>query len=121
MCSVCISYSKLRFGFIQETKCVKQKQLKKLLIFVKYEYGAKFGPCEEVYDMTIDSETTIKDAKNKFNEPFISGELDMNQYFSYKHGEQHVRSEPTVAYYKYTEPDLLDDDKKSLQYLEYTW
>jgi len=39
----------------------------------------------------------------------------MSKYFIYKHGEQHVRSEPMVDYYKYTEPVLLDDDNKSLQ------
>ena len=49
------------------------------------------------------------------NESFIVGELDMSKYFIYKHGEQHVRSEPMVDYYKYTEPVLLDDDNKSLQ------
>jgi len=36
---------------------------KQLLLFVKYEYESKFGPCEELYDMIIDAETTIKDAK----------------------------------------------------------
>ena len=33
---------------------------KKLLIFVKYDYESKFGPCEELYDMKVDAETTIK-------------------------------------------------------------
>jgi len=66
--------------------------------------------------MTFDSETTIKDVKNKLNESFIFVELDMNQCYIYKHGEQHVKSEPMVDYYKYTEPALLDADNKSLQY-----
>ena len=85
------------------------------MIFVKYEYESKFGPCEELYDMTIDAETTIKYVKSKLKESFLFGELDMNQYFIYKHGEQHVRSEPMVDYYKYIEPVLLSDDNKSLQ------
>ena len=33
----------------------KAETIKKLLIFVKYEYEAKFGPCEELYDMTLDA------------------------------------------------------------------
>ena len=65
--------------------------------------------------MKVDAETTIKQVKNKLNESLIFGESDMNQYFVYKHGEQHVRSEPMVDYYKYTEPVLVDDGNKSLQ------
>ena len=32
---------------------------KKLMIFDKYDYESKFGPCE-LYDMKVDAETTIK-------------------------------------------------------------
>ena len=85
------------------------------MLLVKYEYEAKLGPCEELYDVTFDAEATIKDVRNKLNEPFICGELDMSQYFIYKHGKQHVRSVPMVDYYKYTEPIWLADDNKSLQ------
>ena len=85
------------------------------MILRKYEYEAKFGPCEELYDMTFDAETTVKYVKHKLNESCILGELDMNQYFIYNHGEQHVRSEPMVDYYKCIEPVLLSDDNKSLQ------
>ena len=27
------------------------KQIRKILIYIKHEYEAKFGPCEELYDM----------------------------------------------------------------------
>ena len=43
----------------------KTETTKKLLIFVKYEYGSKFGSCEELCDMTIDAETRVKDIKTK--------------------------------------------------------
>ena len=32
-------------------------------MFVEYEYESKFGTCEELYDMTLDVETTIKYVK----------------------------------------------------------
>ena len=51
------------------------------MIYIKYEYEAKFGPREELYDMTIDVETTIKEVKNKLNETLIFGELEPNLYF----------------------------------------
>ena len=51
------------------------------MLFVKYEYEAKFGPCEELYDMAFDAEATIKDVRNKLNESFIFGGL---QYIPYK-------------------------------------
>ena len=38
----------------------KAETIKKLLIVVKYEYEAKFGPSEELYDIEVDVETTIK-------------------------------------------------------------
>ena len=38
---------------------------------IKYEYEAKFGPSEELYDMEVDVETTIKEVKSKLNETFI--------------------------------------------------
>jgi hypothetical protein len=39
------------------------KQTKKTLIYIKYEDEAKFGPSEELYDMAVDAETTIKEFK----------------------------------------------------------
>jgi len=43
----------------------------KTTIFVKYGYEAKFGPCEELYDMTFDAEATLKDVRNKLIDSFI--------------------------------------------------
>ena len=57
------------------------------MIYLRYEYEAKFGPCEALYDMEVDVETTIKEVKNKLNETFIFGELEPNQHFIYKGGE----------------------------------
>ena len=36
------------------------KQTKEILIYTKYRYEAKFGPSEELQDMEVDVETTIK-------------------------------------------------------------
>ena len=69
----------------------KAETTKKLLRFVKYDYESKFGPSEELYGMKVDAETTIKDVKNKLNESFIFGELEPNQYFIHKNGEQEVK------------------------------
>jgi len=104
MYSVCIHYLEIRFDFYIGEEMYKTETPKTLLLFVKYEYEAKFGPCEELYDMTFDAEATIKYVRHKLNEPCICGELDMSQYCIYKHGEQHVRSGPMVDYYKYIEP-----------------
>jgi hypothetical protein len=38
----------------------KTETIKHMLIFVKYEYESKFGSCEELYDMKVDVETTLK-------------------------------------------------------------
>jgi len=64
--------------------------------------------------------TTIKEVKNKLNETFIFGELEANQYFIYKGGDQEDKDknknkEPMNYYYKYTEPVLSNDDNKTLK------
>jgi len=33
------------------------------LIYIQYEYRAKFGPSEEFYDMELEVKTTIKEVK----------------------------------------------------------
>ena len=48
----------------------------------------KSGPSEELYDMAVDVETTIKEVKKKLNEIFILGELEANQYLIHTGGEQ---------------------------------
>ena len=50
--------------YIGEEMC-KAETIKKLLICVKYEYELKFGPREELYDMEVDVETTIKEVKTR--------------------------------------------------------
>ena len=65
----------------------------------------------------------IKYVNNTLNASFIFGELEPNQYFSYKNFEQEYKykntnREPVNYYYKYSEPVLLDDDNKSLQYYD---
>ena len=53
------------------------------------------------------------------SETFIFGELEPNQYFMYKGGEQEDKEqqnrEPHEYYCKYIEPVLLNDDSKTLQ------
>ena len=65
------------------------------MIFVKYDYETNFGPSEELYDMKVYVETTIKDVKYKLNETFIFGKLEPNQYFIYKGGEQEDKDKNT--------------------------
>ena len=56
------------------------------------------------------------------NETFVFGELQANPYFIYKGGEQEDKEqknrEPHKYYHKYTEPILLEDDNKALQYYD---
>ena len=59
----------------------------KILIYKKMN-KAKFGPSEELYDMEVDVEPTIKEVINKLDEAFISGELEPNQYCIYKGGRE---------------------------------
>ena len=80
------------------------------MIYIKYKYEAIFGPCEELYDMKIET-TTIKYIRNKLNETFIYGELKAKPYFIYKGREQEDKEkhdrEPMKYYYTYTRPVYL--------------
>ena len=53
------------------------------------------------------------------NETYIFGELEANQYFVYKGGEQEDKErkkrEPMKYYYRYIEPISLEDGNKTLQ------
>ena len=93
-------------------------QKKKILIFIKYEYLSRYGePNEELYDITATEQTTIKDLKDEINKHFIYGELSNEQYEIYKGGEQEDKEknrEPMTFYYKYIEPQLLEDDNKTI-------
>lgn len=90
-----------------------------MYIYIKYEYLARGGdPGEELYDITTTEETTIQELKHELNKSFIYGELEPHQYEIYKGGEQENREKPTngsTFYYTYTEPQLLDDDSKTLK------
>ena len=92
---------------------------KKLLIFIKFEYLNRYGePNEEIYNITATEQTTIKDLKDEINESFIYGELNNEQYEIYKGGEQENKEitnrEPMTYYYKYIEPQLLEDNNKTI-------
>ena len=92
----------------------------KILIFIKYEYLSRYGePNEELYDITATNQTTIKDLKDEINKSFIYGELNNDQYEIYKCGEQQNHKEKTreamTYYYKYNEPQFLDDDNKTIK------
>ena len=96
------------------------KQTNNILIFIKYEYLSRYGdPGEELYDIKTTEATTIKQIKDELNKSFIFGELDPDQYEIYKGGEQEDKErtnrEPQTYYYTYTEPQLLDDDNKTLK------
>ena len=87
-----------------ERKCIAETH-KRILIFVKYEYESKFGPSEELYDMKVDTQTTIKYVKNKLDGSFMFGELEPNQYSIYKNGEEEDKDknqnrEPMNYYYQ---------------------
>ena len=71
--------------------------------------------------MKFDVETTIRYDKNKLNESFIFGGLELNQYFIYKNGEQEDKDKNKIGeamtyYYEYSEPVLLDDNKSLQDY-----
>lgn len=92
---------------------------KKILIFIKYEYLSRYGePYDELYDITATEQTTIKELKEEINKSFIYGELENHeQYEIYKGGEQENREknrEPMQFYYKYIEPQILEDDNKTI-------
>ena len=92
-----------------------------MYIFIKYEYICRNGdPGQELYDIKTTEETTIKQIKDELNKQFIYGELDdLNQYEIYKGMEQENKErtnrEPMTYYYIYLEPQLLDDDNKTLK------
>ena len=92
------------------------KQTNKILIFIKYEYLARYGdPSEELYDLKSNENTTIKQIKDELNKCLFFGELEYNQYEIYKGMEQENKEktnrEPQTYYYSYLEPQLLDDNK----------
>ena len=91
---------------------------KKILIFIKYEYLGRGGdPYDELYDITATEQTTIKDLKKEINKSFLYGELDDEQYEIYKGGEQEDKEknrEPMKFYYKYIEPQILEDNNKTI-------
>ena len=96
------------------------KQTNNILIFIKYEYlGREGDPGEELYNLELNENTTIKQVKDELNKSFIYGELDPDQYEIYKGGEQEDRErtnrEPSTYYYTYLEPQLLDDNNKTLK------
>ena len=96
------------------------KQTSNILIFIKYEYLSRYGePGEELYDIKTNENTTLKQIKDELNKSFIFGELDPDQYEIYKGGEQEDKERanraPSTYYYTYTEPQLLDDDDKTLK------
>jgi len=91
---------------------------KKLLIFIKFEYLNRYGePNEELYEIKTTEDARIKDIKYELNKSFIYGELNNEQYEIYKGGEQQDKErqpEPMTFYYKYIEPQLLEDDNKTI-------
>ena len=96
------------------------KQTNNILIFIKYEYLSRYGePNEELYDLKLNENTTIKQVKDELNKSFIFGEcLDPDQYEIYKGGEQEDKERPingSTFYYTYTDPQLLDEDDKTLK------
>ena len=90
-----------------------------MYIFIKYEYLSRGGdPGEELYDIKATEETTIKEIKEQLNKLYIYGELDPEQYEIYTGGEQEDKERPTngsTFYYTYTDPQLLEDDDKTLK------
>ena len=91
-----------------------------MYISIKYEYLSRYGdPGEELYDIKTTEETTIKQIKDELNKSFIFGESDHDQYEIYKGMEQEDKErtnrEPSTYYYIYLEPQLLDDDNKTLK------
>ena len=95
-------------------------QTNNILIFIKYEFLSRYGdPGEELYDIKTNENTTIKQIKDELNKSFIFGELDPDQYEIYKGGEQEDTERenraPSTHYYTYAEPQLLDDDDKTLK------
>ena len=92
-----------------------------MYIYLNYEYLIRGGdPGEELYEIKATEDTTIKQIKDELNKSFIFGELDdPDQYEIYKGGEQEDKErtnrEPSTYYYIYLEPQLLDDDNKTLK------
>jgi len=72
-----------------------------------------------MYDIKTNENTTINQIKDDLNKSFIFGELDPDQYEIYTGGEQEDKERknraPSTYYYTYTEPQLLDDDDKTLK------
>jgi hypothetical protein len=96
------------------------KQTNNILIYIKYEYLSRYGdPAEELHDLKLSENTTIKQVKDELNKSFIFGELDPDQYEIYKGGEQEDKErtnrEPQTYYYIYLEPQLIDNDNKTLK------
>lgn len=95
------------------------KQTNNVLIYIKYEFLSRYGdPNEELYDIKTNENTTLKQIKDELNKLYIYGELDPKQYEIYTGGEQEDKERPTnggTFYYTYTDPQLLDEDDKTLK------
>ena len=97
---------------------LNNKTYNEIIIFIKYEYVSRHGIEEELYDITTTDNTTIKQIKEELNKSFIYGDLDPKQYEIYKGGEQEDKErqpEPQKYFYIYLEPQLLDDDNKTIK------
>ena len=111
-----------KYSYIK-TEAQKMELLNKTMyIYIKYEYLSRYGdPGEELYEITTTEGATIKDIKDEINKSFIYGELDPEQYEIYKGMEQEDKAkartdrEPQTHYYIYLEPQLMDDDNKTIK------
>ena len=104
---------------LKNTNTQNNKIYNKIDLFIIYEYLSKHGPEEELYNITTTDNTTIKQIKEELNKSCIYGELEPEQYEIYTGGQQENRErqnrEPQTFHYTYTEPQLLDDDNKTLK------
>lgn len=103
---------------LKNTNTQNNKIYTKIDLFIKYEYLSRHGIEEELYNITTTDNTTIKQIKDELNKSFIYGELDPEQYEIYKGGEQEDKErqpEPQKYFYIYLEPQLLDDDNKTIK------
>ena len=103
---------------LKNTNTQNNKIYNKIDLFIIYEYLSRHGPEEELYNITTTENTTIKQIKEELNKSFIYGDLEYNQYEIYKGGEQEDKErppEPQKHFYIYLEPQLLDDDNKTIK------
>ena len=90
-----------------------------MYIIIKYEYIHADEQLYETYIIEdITENTTILKIKQQLNNSFLYGNLEPEQYEIYKHGEQEDKNKQSgngTYYYTYREPELLDDDNKTLK------